>query len=303
MKSKTRQGTTRPRNVLFLAIAMALAFAPVAASAQDDEEAESAQKLKDLTEIRSDVEVGMCYVSDESPRFGRYNGLDDDGLSLILNFDILRRAPSGSDDASYFAAKGRNLGLDNRELKVEFGRQGSYRVHLDYDQVPNERGDDARTIYNGVGTDTLTLPAGWVGAQTTSGMTRLLPSLQPVEFETERRRAGAGVDGQISQHWSFVTNFRRETKDGLKSLGAVFGNSGGNPRSVLIPELIDYTTDQIDLGIRYTDQKMQFQLAYYGSLFSDTNQGMTFQNPYTTISGWTAPTGFPNGKGEISTPP
>ena len=168
MKSKTRQGTTRPRNVLFLAIAMALAFAPVAASAQDDEEAESAQKLKDLTEIRSDVEVGMCYVSDESPRFGRYNGLDDDGLSLILNFDILRRAPSGSDDASYFAAKGRNLGLDNRELKVEFGRQGSYRVHLDYDQVPNERGDDARTIYNGVGTDTLTLPAGWVGAQTTS---------------------------------------------------------------------------------------------------------------------------------------
>jgi hypothetical protein len=72
---------------------------------------------------------------------------------------------------------------------------------------------------------------------------------------------------------------------------------------VLIPELIDYETDQIDLALRYTDKKWQLQLAYYGSLFEDQNQGITFQNPYSTISGWTAPTGFPNGKGEISTPP
>lgn len=285
------------------AIAVAFASSVLAAEDEEDEDAASAAKLEELTTIRSTIEVGACYVSDDSFRFGRYNGLTDQGATPIVNIDILRRGPYDGDSAAYWSLTGSDLGFDSRSAHAEYGVQGSYRLHADYDQIPSNRSDETRTLYAGAGTDTLTLPSGWVGAQTTAGLTRLLPSLTGVELGTERRRTGVGVDAQFGPHWSFTSNFRHETKDGIKSLGAVFGNSGGNPRAVLIPEPVDYSTEQIDLAARYFAKKWQVQLAYYGSLFNDRNSFVSFQSPYTNINGWAAGSGFPTGIGQMSTPP
>ena len=85
----------------------------------------------------------------------------------------------------------------------------------------------------------------------------------------------------------------------------MIGNSGGNPRAALAPEPVDYTTEQIDASIRYASKNFQIEAAYYLSLFSDENTALTWQNPFTAISGWAvgAGIGYPTGVGQYGLPP
>lgn len=315
---------------LCLAIAIALAL-PLSALAQDkqsepeanaepqDESAQSSEpasddlfvvedsdepeKLKDLIQIRDIVEVGIFHVSDDSFKFGRYTGLNDQGAGVVLNVDLLHRGPWDSDSAEFWSFKASNLGLDSRKAALEFGVQGTYKVRVDYDQIPNFRSDSTRTIFEGAGSSDLTLPSNWVGSGTTAGMTQLLPSLKSFDLETRRRLAGLGISGVLTPHWNYRASYKHETKDGTRSIGAVFGNSGGNPRSVVVPEPVDYTTQQIDAALSYATRRFQVEAAYYMSLFSDHNKSLVWSNPFTTIAGWAAGTGFPSGRGQLSLPP
>lgn len=261
------------------------------------------EKLKDLTQIRSSIEVGAYHTSDDSFRFGRYSGLNEQGANAVLNLDVLRRGAYDGDSAEYWSFKGARLGLDSREAAFEFGVQGKYKIRVDYDQIPSFRSDSTRTIFDGAGSTNLTLPSNWVGSGNTAGMTQLLPNLKSFDLKTERRQTGLGLSGVLSPHWDYSTSYKHETKDGNKSIGAVFGNSGGNPRAVILPEPVDYTTQQIDAALRYTTGKLQVQAAYYLSLFSDNNNALVWSNPYTAISGWAPGAGFPSGRGQLSLPP
>lgn len=262
-----------------------------------------AERSAELTRIFSTLEFGAGYVSDDALRFGRYRGLEQQGGFGLLNIDYLRRGPHDGDSADYLRFQGNRLGLDSREAAVEFGRQGNFRVRVDYSQIPTFRGGPTQTIFEGVGSSNLTLPAGWIAAGTTAGMTRLLPSLHEVELGQERRRVGVGIDKILPGRWELSAGFRNEDRDGLKSIGAVIGNSGGNPRAVLLPEPIDYQTREFDAAARYNGRKTQFELRYYLSLFDNANDALTWQNPFAAIAGWAPSAGFPTGQGSLGLAP
>lgn len=285
--------------------------------ADEDEEADSAtpgelfsiedsdepEKLKELIQIRSTFELGAYYVSDDSFRFGRYSGLNDQGMAALLNFDIYKRNAWDADSAWYWRLTGEDLGLDSRAAAFEFGVQGKYKVVVDYDEIPNFISESGQTIFNGAGTETLTLPADWVGSGTTAGMTKLLSSLKPFDHKTQRRRVGLGISGVLTPHWDYSASYKHETKEGTRTFGAIFGNTGGNPRGAVVPEPVDWTTQQMDASLRYTTRKFQFDATYYVSLYSDQNTSLTWANPYTIISGWAAGSGFPTAVGQVSLPP
>ena len=45
---------------------------------------------------QGEVEAGAGYVFDDEYRFGRYNGLTDDGAVAVINADIQRRRDDGA---------------------------------------------------------------------------------------------------------------------------------------------------------------------------------------------------------------
>lgn len=261
------------------------------------------EKLKELIQITNRVEIGANYVSDNSFRFGRYTGLHQQGLTALFNLDLFHRGAYDSGSAEYWKIQGTNLGLDSREAEIEVGVQGKYKIQIDYDQIPIFRSDSMSTPFIGAGSTDLTLPSNWVGSSTTAGMTQLLPDLNSFDLKTIRRQTGLGVSWVLSPYWGFSTSYKTEHKDGNKTIGATFGNSGGNPRAAIVPEPVDYTTQQFDAVLSYTTKKTQIQAAYYLSIFTDNNTSLTWSNPYTTISGWAAGTGFPSGRGQLSLPP
>lgn len=308
-----RTTTIRPRpatmNALTLAIGLALCL-PGMALAQEDpfalEEAEEQQDpelLAELTAIRNTIELGFAYLSDDAIRFGRFRGLEEKGGFGILNIDYFRRGPYDGDSADYLLFQGDRLGLDSREALLEIGRQGDYRLRFEYSGIPTFRGR-AQTIFEGVGSDRLALPPDWVAATTTAGMSRLLPSLHGFDLAQDRRRIGVGIGKLLpGSNWEFSAGFRDEDRDGLKSVGAVIGNTGGNPRAALLPEPIDYRTQEFDASARYNGRTQQFELRYYLSLFDNANDSLTWQNPYATIPGWSPAAGYPNGHGSLGLAP
>ena len=225
--------------------------------------------------LSGEIDLGLGYVSDPSFKFGEYNGLFDEGAFLIGNATARYRG----EDAAYYNLKVVDLGLDTREVDIEGGRQGSYRLFLNYDEIPHYLSDSARTPYLGVGSDALVLPSGWTNAGSTAGMTDLNSSLREVDLYTQRKRLTVGADVIFSGKWETAFDVRHEERDGQKrSSGAFLFNSAQ------LVEPVDYVTDELDFSVSYNTRKTQSRLAYYGSFFSNQNSSLTWQNAYNPIT-------------------
>ena len=81
----------------------------------------------------------------------------------------------------------------------------------------------------------------------------------------------------------------------------MFGTSGGNPAAAIVPEPVDYETDQIDVVLGYLGKKGQFELGYHLSLFRNDKTSLTWENPFT--GPWAPAASFPAGLGRLGLPP
>ena len=105
-----------------------------------------------------DLEVGPAYVDDDAYRFGDFTGVEEQGVYLFA--DVL--AQYWGEGTDYWRFDAQRLGLDSRALNIDGGSQGKYRLELFYREIPRFRFNSGTTPYNGVRTNNLTLPAGWV---------------------------------------------------------------------------------------------------------------------------------------------
>lgn len=280
----------------------ALAVVPVAYAA------DSSDEVRDLITPTSSLEVGAQYINRDSYKFGEYNGLEQKGVNANLNFD-LRGGAFGPDatDATRYRLSATDLGLETRNVAAEFGKQGTFRLKFDYDELRRNYSDSYKTLWQGAGSTTLSLPAGYPAAagrlsSAASNAARLadwnniqapnlnttaagaglgpgyvIPALiQDVDISTKRKKADLGFSYIFSPEWSFNTSARHEQKEGTKLTGATFGGF----RGALLPEPISNSTDIFEASLRFVTDKARLSLAYTGSKFTNDIGGWTAQNPF-----------------------
>lgn len=275
------------RKVLAVSISV-IGLAPAfAAWAEDDE-------IQRQLRPESEIEVGFGSATDSDFKFGDYTGLGQPRTHAIGNIHYIQR---GEHDARWMEIVGRNLGLDSRNLRIEGGEQGNYKLRLEYDQIPKLWSDSYQTPYVNPGDTSLALPAGWVAGANTSALTNLNASMRPYDVKTMRKSIGLGLTKLLPAGWEVVVDYKREKKEGDRFIGAAFGTGGGNPKAVVLPEPVDYTTEQFEAIARYTAPKLQFQVGYYGSFFRNENDGLTWVNAFNApVAGQTpAQIGLPPG--------
>jgi MtrB/PioB family decaheme-associated outer membrane protein len=276
-------------------LAVSIAAIGTAAWAEDDE-------IRELITPTSTVEIGAGWVSDDSFKFGDYTGLNRSGAHLIGNVELNRRF---NDGPGYFMLNARDLGLNSRSLNIETGEQGNYGLRLSYDEIPKLFSDSYQTLFTNPGNTNLTLPADFVRGANTAAMPTLNASMRPFSVASKRESLGLGFGKQLPKGWDVDLRVKREHKDGNRFTAAVVGNSGGNPRATIVPEPVNYTTDEIEALARYTDKQLQLQFGYYGSFFRNQNSSLTWANPFAS-SVWVSPatpgvTAYDNGS--LSLPP
>lgn len=252
----------------------------------------------------NEIEIGAGWVSDDSAEFGEFSGHQTQGAFLLGNISVQMRSPYDGDSTEYFVVRGTDLGIESRSVYAEYGKQGKFGIFGLFDSVPKYLHDDARTPYIiSDGGTMMTLPAGWVASnRDISALTELNASLQDINVSHQREKGGGGLFWLPAEHLKFKTSFTRETKQGARTIAAIFGSSGGNPAGAIVPEPIDYETDNFDASLAYTGKKAQFAFNYNLSVFRDNNDALTFQNPFNSAS-WAAAPGFPDGFGSLATPP
>src|ERR1700694_4788643 len=277
---------------------------------------ESDNATRQLIQPTNQVEVGAGYVSQDSFKFGQYNGLFNRGFYGIFNFDVRSADAYDSDSALRWRVVGTDLGLDTRKISAEIGEQGKFRVSVGLHEMRTNRSDTYQTPYLGTGSNNLTLPANWLvpvvpQVNANSGnfralnpITGLAPSLvagvvtpptaahQPpvnnitpadvpafhnVDIETTRKKYDGAFSYQFDPQWEFKVSAQREDKTGAKLMNMLSLASG--TAAVTLPDLIDQSTDQYNVSVNYTGEKAFLQAAYYGSVFKNHVDSMNWQKP------------------------
>lgn len=276
------------RKILAASISVIGFALPAAAWADEAEE-----DLRRMLTPESEIELGIGGVSRNSYQFGNYNGMNESGGFGIANVRIISR---DKDDARYYEIIGRNLGLDSRSLSIEGGRQGDFGLRLDYSELPRLHSDSYQTPYLGAGSARLTQPAGLTDGATTTAMAGLAASMRSYDVESKRKTLGIGLNKLLSPGWDVAFNYKRDRKDGTKlTAAAIQIGAGGSRGAVILPEPVEYTTDQFEAIARYAGEKLQLQVGYYGSFFKNDNKALTWDNLFTGDGNTTGRYGLPPG--------
>ncbi len=211
-----------------------------------------------LTKPHSTLSVGVGYVNDDGARFGQYTGMNQSGGYGLLDADIAKR-----DDATgtWLKLTGRNLGLENRELKLEHNRQGNWGYYLDFSQTPRYEPYTANTAVTGIGSANLTIPTAPTAAA-------------PVQLTTQRKSVGLGLNKWMVGGFDVQVNFRNEKKDGERLFAR--GTTGGTGNFEFAPEPIHSTTRQIEATLGYTGERLQLSGGYYGTMYDNKNTALNF---------------------------
>lgn len=223
----------------------------------------------------ADVDAGAAYVGDDAARFGNASGYDEKGAYIILG-------GSGqyvSDDyqLGWYAE---DLGLDSRVLEIAGGRQGRFGFHLGYSELPYRLFDTTSTVFTATSGDTLELPPDWVTASRTSDLTALGTSLRPRNIESDRTTLAAGAEFVARSNFSFIADYRHQEREGVDIVSV-----SNFVQATMLPRVLDFETDLVDLGVAYANGPLNLSLAWFGSFFENNADTLTWDNPFSTFSG------------------
>jgi MtrB/PioB family decaheme-associated outer membrane protein len=270
-----------------------------------------------LTDPHASVQIGVAGVSDDSFKFGEYNGLQDQGGYLLGNVDVDGGDGYDSDSARRWSLKANNVGLQTSDAQFNFREQGRFWIGLDYDQLRHNISDTYQSPYQGLGTTNFTLPGGWLKpvvpqANPTNLNDRALSPIagqgsvvnaagvvvpptpaqvatnnaivaadagayQNFDMHTQRRRGEAAFGVELGHGLLLTGSAARETRDGFKPISAV--SSAVQENSVTLPDVVDTTTDQFNLGLQYSQGKGSIKAGYYGSIFTNDVKAISWRDP------------------------
>jgi MtrB/PioB family decaheme-associated outer membrane protein len=265
----------------------------------------------DMTRYETNnFELGIGYndVRGSSYKFGEWTGLFRTDPFAIANGNWLARDMASG---AYRSAWGYNLGLPSRQLGGSIGTQGAWGLAAEFRELTHAQTDQALFIFNGLGSDRLTLPSAFPGIRAGNSQppanSAAIGAFEQGGFGVRTERDIYKLTGNwvMGGGWEGLANFRYDQRDGTRITGAVMGNSGGNPRSVLVPYRVDDTTAQLEAALRYYSGNLQLAFSYWYSKYENDKDSFTWQNPYATIAGWQADSGvgFPTGFGRMALPP
>lgn len=235
-------------------------------------------------EYSGSVEAGSLGggANNRNAMFGRYQDIGNG--PYLNNFGLEAGKP---DEARFVEIVGGGVGASDQFYGVKFGRYNDYRVELSYGEIPHVYSTTARTMWQGAGTGSLSLPA-WPGiapggatgnnGATAAALQGLLDATGKTELGLVRKKGAASLRMNLSDAWQFHSSYSIEHRRGARP----FGGNEGNGETI---EPVDYKTHDLLAGLRYADHVTHVNLAMSASLFRNGIDTLTWENPFRHASG------------------
>ena len=282
MKNRNKKMNVRILTLAVQSVLMVAITLPLSVYAADDE----ADFLKKPNNF---VDFGFLYSSQDSARFGQYNGLNKDGFYGIGGFDV--RGGEGydqdKDSALRWNLNAANLGTTSRNLGASISDQGKWKIKAGYDELQHNITNTFQTPFQGsAGDNNFTLPANF--GKTTN--TRTLTPAQLSDFHTEkeyvnRKNASVAASYFFSPQLSVQIDYNHLNQTGAKligtgSQGGITGTgAAGSGQAVnILMNPTQYSTDNITAALNWVGENAYLTAGYYGSLFHDDYNSLSWQN-------------------------
>jgi Putative outer membrane beta-barrel porin, MtrB/PioB len=250
----------------------------------------------------------LGYVNTGDDRYASWNRYSDwkanQGIGLI---DLHFERPS---DGSYAEVRGSRIDDDDQYYQAVYGQAGAYKVQAFIRDMPNILSTDAKSIWNGVGSNTLTLPHSLTPGESTSAQVAAVSAAAPVQtLGVTRKKEGLDLSGYLTPHWSGYLDVTHERRSGDRPYGGPFGEdwpgaNGGTGAILETVKPIDDATINLNTGARYVGALWRADFGYSGSYYRDEYLSYSFQQPFsipsTAAAGQIAP---PLTTGQMSTEP
>ena len=239
-----------------LSAALTLAFGPALAEDLD---------VDALTKPDSSISLGIGNWSGDRHQQGIHDGMRDQGIYGLFDADIAKR-----DDATgtWLKLKASNLGLDTREIRGDYFRQGDIGGYFEYNESKWDSPYTFNTGLQGIGTSNLTV-----------GTTLGTFAKREVELGTKREMTRLGGFKTLAPGLELKIDFKNEEKNGTRQTG--WGSA-----ALFSVEPVDSTTRQLETILQYTGEKLQLSGGYYGSWY-DNHETLVLQR-LNGVTGGTA---------------
>lgn len=227
-------------------IAASLMSAYGTAQAADDSE------INELTKPSSSVAVGVGTWDHERQQLGVYDGMSENQPRLLLDADIQQRDEA---TGTWTTLTARNLGLETRDLRAEYLRQGNWGAAIEFDQLESLAPYRINTNHRGIGSVNQTTGANIPNTAIGSGAN--------YQFGTKREKFGISGYKNLMENLDLRIKFSTETKDGERITS--------NGSALFVADLIDWTTDKLEAVVDYSGERLQLSGGYNGSWFKNKN--------------------------------
>ena len=274
------QSAARQESTATTAAAASAAATRQAELSEDEDQEESADKTV------------WDKFSGEISVIGRLRNDDAKSDSFFLQYRDFN-AITGEFDVKYeeenryfFQTDGKNLGQDDVNVNLRGGWYGKWKGSITYDETPHRFAFDSKTLYSGVGSDTLSLDnnlqstlqglAGDPAAQA-DVLKQAFGSADSGDPDIKRKKLSGNFDFVALDPFSFRAEFSREKKNG--GTRPFFG-SFGLDNAIEIFEPIDNDTWTIKLIAEFAKQSYLLNAAYYYQHFDNKEGALIFDNPF-----------------------
>lgn len=236
----------------------------------------------------------LGYIGIGSEHYALWNRYSDwKNNEIILGLlDVHAERPS---DGSYAEVRDSRISDDDQYYQAVYGKTGAYKVEAFVRDMPNILSTDAKSIWNGTGTGTLTLPAALVpGASTPAQVAAVSNALPDGTLQIKRSKQGINLSTWLTPHLTAYLDVTDEERKGDRPYGGPFGESwlpapGGAILETVKP--INDSTINLNGGLRYVTAEWRFDVGYSGSFYRDKYLSYTFQQPFLVAPAATATVG------------
>ena len=284
-------------------------FAPAMSYAQNDDFVLDAAPVAQAPPpaFLNSAELGLGYQSTAPFFLARYGGVLRDSPYVIFKGSMVGGDAWDAKTARYWDADVNVLGFDVGSFRARYGEQGKWRVGASFDGFTRAYSESAQTPFDGIGSSVLTLPLNWAAANSSAGFAALNQNLKSAKLRVDWQTvAGDFVLIPIPRYEIRIHTSHR-TREGLRSQSLPFGQEGDYPVGIFFPQKVDYESNEIASSIGFANARLQWNVGYTFSAFTDHITSTTVPNPFSRSLGTPWPAGifagYPNAIGQYSSPP
>jgi len=292
MKTRTEKMKVSAMNLAVQGALAAMCVLPAMTHAAND-------KVTALTQPTNTVEVGVANVSQKSAKFGEYTGLNKDRTEFIGNFSVRGGDAYNSGEGSgttRWSINGDDLGTTSRSLGGSVSNQGKWDLSIGYDELRHNMSDTYQTPLQGsMGGNNFTLPTNFGNLNGVAPAARVLTPAQLGAFHTEdvgttRKNTSFAAGFNFNPQLSLKFDFNHLDQSGAKLIGTgsqggitlIGGSSGRAEANNIIMSPTNYETDTFNLALNWVGDKGHLTGGYYGSIFRDGYNSLSWQNAMST---------------------